>query len=94
MSSSGSITPSEAFGGKLLPDPEIDTLPGTLAVAHRFAGHGGRGLAAWLACACRPRRVAHRFAGHDGHDGHDGRDGRDWRHQRTGLERHYLSNGS
>ena len=85
MSSSGSITPSEAFGGKLLPDPEIDTLPGTLAVAHRFAGHG---LPAWLACACRPRRVAHRFAGHDG------RDGRDWRHQRTGLERHYLSNGS
>ena len=63
MSSSGSITPSEAFGGKLLPDPEIDTLPGTLAVAHRFAGH-------------------------------DGHDGRDWRHQRTGLERHHLSNGS
>ena len=37
-----SFAPSEALGEKLLEDPEIDTLPERLHVAHRFVSHGNR----------------------------------------------------
>ena len=33
---------SDALSGELLPDSEIDTLPDTVNVAHRFIGHGNR----------------------------------------------------
>ena len=33
---------SEALREVLLPDPEIDSLPGTVRVSHRFLGHGDR----------------------------------------------------
>lgn len=37
-----SFTPPEALKQKLRQDPEIDTLPNKIFVAHRFVGHGNR----------------------------------------------------
>ena len=37
-----SFTPSEALKQKLRRDPEIDTFPDKILVAHRFVGHGNR----------------------------------------------------
>ena len=37
-----SFTPSEALKQKLRQDPEIDTLPDKIFLAHRFVGHGNR----------------------------------------------------
>ena len=37
-----SFTPSEALQQRLRQDPDIDTLPDKVFVAHRFVGHGNR----------------------------------------------------
>ena len=65
-----SFTPSEALRQELLRDPEVDALPETLYVAHRFVGHGNRDWHTDLEEHDLTLGVQGRFAGGIGYDAH------------------------
>ena len=65
-----SFTPSETLRRQLLQDPEIDTLPEKLFVAHRFVGHGNRDWRTDLEEHDLTLGVQGRFASAAGYDMH------------------------